>query len=132
MKRFGATPENMGSMDGTAVFMNRIHLMVVIVKAALKGYPVGKHRKKAAMENANEVYKLIDTVDLAELNYDISSHLFRQRIKLLCVMCSAIVSDGYPLGVHRRQAILDNVRMVIEYAFPNQNMELFTSVLKVA
>lgn len=119
-------------MNENDVFKARLHLLVVVIKAALRGYPVGRFRKKSALDNANEIHAQIDTIDLTFLNLKTSSHLFRQRIKLLCIMCSGIVSDEYPLGIYRRQAVLENVGMVIEYAFPRHDLESLHEVFKVA
>lgn len=132
MKRFGADEKRMRAMNEADVFKARLHLMIVVVKAALKGYPVGEFRKNAALENANEVYTQTDKIDLSFLKNKTSSHLFRERIKLLCIMCSAIVSNEYPLGVYRRQAVLDNIDMIVEFAFPQQDMGSIHKTLKVA
>lgn len=132
MKRFGANTNVMQSMDENDVFMARLHLLMVIVKAALKGYPVGEFRKSATIENANEIHRQIDKMVISFLGLSTSSHLFKQRVKLLCVMATAIVSETYPLGIHRREAVLDNLEMIVEYAFPDKQFQLFHDILKVA
>ncbi len=132
MKRFGCRNHLAHSMNENDVFLSRLHLLIVVVKASLKGYPVGKYRKKAGIENANEVYKLISKVDISFMNLESASHLFRERVKLLTVMVSAIIGENYPLGVHRREAMLNNVEIIEEYAFPHKKLKLFDKVLKVA
>lgn len=132
MKRFGPT-HNLNSKTSEAdVFMLRLHLLIVMVKAALKGYPIGRYRKKAALANAADVYNLIATVDISFLNLTTSTHLFKERVKLLSVMATAIISEDYPLGVHRREAVLNNIEMITDYAFPNKHLSLFPDILKVA
>ena len=119
-------------MSENDIFLLRLHLLIIIVKAALKGYPIGKFRKKSALENAAAVHKLISTFDISFLNLKTSSHLFKERVKLLSVMATAIISENYPLGIHRREAMLDNIEMIIEYAFPEKKMALYHEILKVA
>lgn len=132
MKRFGSTNQNMHEMDENEVFMMHLHLLIVMIKAALKGYPAGKHRKEVALNTAGTVHKLISNLDLSFLELKTSSHLFRERVKLLSVMAAAIISENYPLGIHRREAVRDNIEIITEYAFPNKNLELFHEVLRVA
>jgi len=132
MKRFGSTNQNMHEMDENEVFMMHLHLLIVMIKAALKGYPAGKHRKEVALNTAGTVHKLISNLDLSFLELKTSSHLFRERVKLLSVMAAAIISEDYPLGIHRREAVRDNIEIITEYAFPNKNLELFHEVLRVA
>lgn len=132
MKKFGSKNPREEKTTQEDVFLLRLHLLVVMVKAALKGYPIGEHRKKAAMKNASDVHDLVSNLDLSFLNLNTSTHLFKERVKLLSVMTTAIISEEYPLGVHRREAVLDNIKVITEYAFPDQNLALFPDVLKVA
>lgn len=132
MKRFGAESNLNPNIDTDDIFTLRLHLLIVMVKAALKGYPVGEFRKKTALENASAVYNLISNIDISFLKLTSSPHLFKERVKLLSVMATAIISDEYPLGIHRREAVLDNIDVICELAFPQKTVELFTDVLKVA
>lgn len=132
MKRYGSGHTQMRKTTKEDVFLLHLQLMIVVVKAALKGYPIGDYRKRAALENAHLVHKLISTLDVTFLDLKTSSHLFRERVKLLSVMATAIVSETYPLGIYRRQAVLENIDIIHEYAFPQKKMKLFHDVLKVA
>lgn len=132
MKRFGCRNHQAQSMNENDIFLSRLHLLIIVVKAALKGYPVGKYRKKAGIENAGEVHKMISRMDIAFLGLETSPHLFKERVKLLTVMVSAIIGENYPMGVHRREAMLNNIEIIEESAFPNKKLELFDKVLKVA
>ncbi len=132
MKRFGSPDKQMHPMNENDVFLMRLNLLIVIVKASLKGYPLGKFRRKAALDNALIVHKLISTLDISFLNLNTSSHLFKERVKLLSVMATAILSDSCPLGIHRREAVLNNIEMISQYAFPEKNLKLFHKILKVA
>ncbi len=132
MKRFGSKHASTTLTPENYIFLLRLHLLIVMVKAALKGYPVGEYRKKAALDNAASVHHLISEINISFLNLNTSPHLFKERVKLLSVMATAIISDDYPLGIHRREAVLDNIEIIAEYAFPETNIELFPGVLKVA
>ncbi len=132
MKRFGPEKLNAKQSKETDLFLIRLHLLIVMVKASLRGYPVGKYRKQAALDNTTYVHKLISDLDISFLNLNSSTHLFKERVKLLCVMATAIVSEDYPLGIHRREAVMDNIDRIIEYAFPKAKFDLFHDVLKVA
>ncbi len=109
-----------------------LHLLIVIIKASLKGYPTGEFRKAAALNTAGTIHNIISNLDLSFLALKTSSHLFRERVRLLSVMAAAIISEDYPLGIHRREAVMDNIEIITEYAFPNKNLELFHEVLRVA
>lgn len=132
MKRFGATDKTMQPMDENSIFLVRLHLLTVMVKSALKGYPVGEYRKAAVIENANEIHRLVERMDMGFLDLSTSSHLFKQRIKLLCVMAIAIVSESYPLGIHRQQAVMENLETIAGYAFPKKQFQGFYDILRVA
>jgi hypothetical protein len=132
MKRFGSSNNQMRQMDENDMFIMRLHLLIIIVKAALKGYPIGELRKTAALDNAGSVHKLISNLDISFLNLKTSSHIFRESVKLLSIMATAIISEDYPLGIHRRKAVLDNIEMIIDSAFPRESLKLFHEVLKVA
>jgi hypothetical protein len=131
MKRFGIAHISNKKRDDTHLFLMRLHLLIVMVKAKLKGYPGGDFRKKAALETANSIFKAIPRVNFSFLGRA-SSHLFKERVKLLSVMATAIICEDYPLGVHRREAVLDNIEMITQIAFPSQDLSLFHDVLMAA
>lgn len=132
MKRFGSSRSQMRPMNENEVFLLRLNLLIVIVKAAIKGYPVGKDRKAAAVKTANMVHKLIQDLDISFLELKTPSHFLKERIKLLSVMATAIIREDYPLGVHRKEAVLDNIEIITECAFSKKNLKLFHEILKVA
>ena len=131
MKRFGATLVRSKKMDDTHLFLMRLHLLIVMVKAKLKGYPAGEHRKEAVLENAASLFKTIPNINISFLG-NTSSHLFRERVKLLTVMATAIICEDYPLGIHRREAVMDNIEIIIQTTFPRQKLSLFHDVLMAA
>lgn len=134
MKRFGASNMNTDTVGNDHIFTTRLHLLVIMVKATLNGYPIGSYRKKAVIENAKALHRLLSDSDisLALLNFNTSSHIFKQRIELLCVMATAIVSETYPLGSHRQKAVQENLDTIVNIAFPKAKMELYEDLLNVA
>jgi hypothetical protein len=132
MKRFGASDKSMGPMDESQVFWMRLHLLTVIVKAALKGYPIGDFRQAAAIETASQIRRQIIQMEIPFLKSSTASHLFKQRVKLLCIMATAIVSESYPLGIHRQEAVLDNLQSIVESAFSQKQEQFIYDILKVA
>jgi hypothetical protein len=131
MKRLGSAHISNKKRDDTQLFLMRLHLLIVMVKAKLKGYPGGDFRKKAALETATLIFKATPRVNFLFLGRA-SSHLFKERVKLLSVMATAIICEDYPLGVHRREAVLDNIEMITQIGFPSQNLSLFHDVLMAA
>lgn len=133
MKRFGndlTSPDT--EMDACHIFRMRLYLLIVMVKARLAGYPVGKFRKQAVLENAAMLHRDISKIDIRFSASTSSNHLFKERVKLLSVMATAMISDDYPLGVHRRAAILDNIEIITKTAFPKQEFALVHEILKAA
>jgi hypothetical protein len=61
-----------------------------------------------------------------------SLHLFKELVKLLSVMATAIISDDFSLGIHRREAVLDSIERIRKYAFLEKSLELFHDVMRVA
>ena len=133
MKRFGCPKEQMGKpMDPPHIFHQRLQLLIVMVKAKLKGYPVGQYRKAAVVENAALLHKGCARIDIRLPGAHASTHLFKERVKLLSIMASAMISDEYPLGLHRREAVLENMDSIIATVFPKQEIPLFHDILMAA
>jgi len=119
-------------MEDTHIFLLRLHLLIVMVKAKLKGYPVGAYRKEAVLENSASVFKAIAKLNSSFFSSNPASHLFKERVKLLSVMATAIICEDYPLGIHRREAVLDNIEIIIQTVFPRQKISLFHDILMAA
>ena len=119
-------------MDPLHLFRQRLYLIIVMVKAKLKGYPAGEFRKKAVLENAAYLHKACSRIDIRLPDDRASVHLFKERVKLLSIMATAIISDDYPLGLHRREAVLENIESITAAAFPKQELLFFHEVLTAA
>ena len=123
MIRFGAPAREMRSMTDEDIFFLRLQMMIVMVKAYLKGYPLGERRKEAIIENSRHIFyqslhctsRSISVLgDKEGRSDDQFIHLFCQRVQLLSVMATSFAS-GHPMGSYRRQAVADNVNHISGY-----------------
>lgn len=100
-----------------------------MAKAYLNGYPLGKYRKQAIAENANQVFyhslKLVsEYAALKDHGLDTQTHtfskietpeenIFYQRVQLLAVMAKTMVRDR-PINNFRKKAFTDNLNKICE------------------
>ena len=122
MIRLGAEPSKMREIELDDVFMSRLQLLIIMSKAYLSGYPLGRHRVKSILENANHVK--LEAVGLEEdlkwfkkdaafndaLGFDSA---FYQRVKLLSVMAEAI-AKGHDLESQKKEALEKNLNALCE------------------
>lgn len=122
MIRLGAEPSKMREIELDDVFMSRLQLLIIMSKAYLSGFPLGRHRIKSILENANHVKS--EAVGLEEdlewfkkdaafndtLGFDSA---FYQRVKLLSVMAEAI-AKGHELESHKKEALEKNLNTLCE------------------
>lgn len=133
MKRFGSVPPSTAQqMDPLHLFHQRLYLIIIMVKAKLKAYPVGEYRRMAVLDTAAHLHKACARIDIPLPGGQYAGHLFKERVKLLCVMATAVISEDYPLGIHRREAILDNIETVVHMAFPKKEFPLYHEILMAA
>jgi len=146
MIKFGPMPVDMKEMSSDDIFLSRLKLLIIMVKAYLIGYPIGKYRKHAIIENAHYVFYRamhLNTETVQRENQAIYSqtnviytgetsewHLIQQRVQLLAVMAKAL-AEGCPTGKFRIRAInenLDEICKTLIIDFPLKDMNF----LKVA
>lgn len=110
-------------MTDEDILFLRIHLLVIMARGYLKGYPVGEKRKTAIIENARHVFR--QSREYAKRSIVVhtqkegrsdgrSTHLFCQRVQLLAMMAEAF-STGHRLENYRLQALVDNVNTISNY-----------------
>jgi hypothetical protein len=130
MLRLGKAALDSREMDLDDIFISRLKLLLLMGKAFIDGLPLGEHRRRAMLENAQHVET--ESIDIGGLtakhpyqhassgpmNFD---HLFYQRVKLLAVMIKAI-AKGYPMGEHRKTALIENMDIICQtLAFNSQD-----------
>jgi hypothetical protein len=122
MLRLGSEPGMMREMELDDIFISRLQLLIIMSKAYLGGYPLGKNRVKSILENVE--YVKTDAIGLAEdleffdkaedvnggLNFD---RIFYQRVKLLAVMAEAF-AKGHSLEPHKKEALEKNLNSICE------------------
>ncbi len=128
MIRYGAAEQEMRRMETDDLLVSRLKLLIVMAKAYLKGYPLGRYRRQAIHQNARYVFYeavLRTGKQPSESPGDASSHhasgvkkhmdhLFLQRAQLLAVMLNAFI-EGKSDGNFRNKAMAENVDHICEY-----------------
>ena len=133
MLRLGANPLNMKEMDLDDIFTSRLQLLIIMAKAYLNEYPLGKYRARAVIENANHV-----EIEAEELGIDLrrmqgkgdmtpehyADHAFYQRVQLLARMAKAF-AKGNPGDPYRKEALKRNLEHICnQIAFYRQINEI--------
>jgi len=106
------------------IFLSRLKLLIIMVKAYLKNYPIGKYLKSAMIENAHYVFynslQLISETDFIKNHEpdnqpDITTeieiedeHVFHQKVQLLAVMVKAVAENRFT-GDFKKNALQDNL-----------------------
>ncbi len=122
MLLLGADPEKSREMDLDDIFLSRLTLLIVMMKAHIEGYPMGKVRKNAVLENARHVES--ECIDLGRLVPGLKTgpeksqsmdfdHVFYQRVKLLAAMSITIVKDE-KVENHRKKSLKENLQIICE------------------
>lgn len=129
MIRFGPSAEEMRKMSKNDIFSSRLKLLIIMAKSYLKGYPVGKFRKQAIIENSRNIfYKSLQLVSETVLSEDRNSkaptgtdskkdideaYIFHQRVQLLTVMARAFAENRLK-GPSKEKAFQDNLSRICE------------------
>ena len=129
MIKFGPMPGDMREMSSDDIFLSRLKLLIIMVKAYLIGCPLGKFRKHAIIESAHYIFyraMQMNTESQQRENHILDSqtnvictgessewHHFHQRVQLLAVMAKALV-EGCPTGKFRIRAINENLDKICE------------------
>ena len=139
MLRLGANPLNMKEMDLDDIFTARLQLLIIMAKAYLNEYPLGKYRTMAVTENAEHVKIEAEALEVelrrmhtgAELIAEhYADHAFYQRVQLLARMAKAF-AQGNPGDAYRKEALKRNLDHICsQIAFYRQINEI--DFLKVA
>jgi hypothetical protein len=99
----------MNNMSEHYLFTSRLKLLIIMARAYLNGCPLGKYRKQAIVENANQVfYHSLQWVSESDAiknhGLDTQTHafstletfeenMFYKRVQLLAVMAKTIARD---------------------------------------
>ena len=137
MKNFELTSEDMRAKCVNDIFLSRLKLLIIMAKAYLKNYPIGKYRKTAIIENAHHVFYHSLKLTISETQSGITSEVkteeeqeFHKRVQLLAVMAKAIAEDRLT-GDLKIKVLQDNLNRLCEiliFSFHDKDMKF----LKVA
>jgi len=141
--KLGPPPEETRQMSSNDIYLSRLKLLIIMAKAYLKNYPVGKYRKSAIIENARHVFyhslQLISETDFLE-NYEPESqsgiipeieieeeHEFHKRVQLLAVMLKAVAENRLAEDF-RKKALRDNLDKICDtqiFKFQIEDLDFF-------
>ncbi len=111
------------------IFLSRLKLLIIMAKAYLKKYPIGKYRKSAVIENAHHVF--YHSLQLVSETFFFEKHepesrsgitseieieeerVFHQRVKLLAVMVKALAEDRLT-GHISKMALQNNLNRICD------------------
>ena len=129
MIKFGPPSGKMRAMSIDDIFLSRLKLLIIMAKAYLKNYTIGKYRKTAIIENAHHVFyhslRLVSETNSFENHASKSQsgitseieieeeHVFHQRVQLLAVMAKALAENRLT-GHIRKKALRDNLDRICD------------------
>jgi hypothetical protein len=129
MPKFKPISGEINNVSEHHLFTSRLKLLIIMARAYLTGCPLGKYRKQAIVENANQVFyhslqwisesaafknHALDTQTHAFSRLERSEeNMFYKRVQLLAVMAKTIGSDR-PMNKFRKKALADNLNKICE------------------
>jgi hypothetical protein len=120
MMELGPTSEEMRKMTLDDIFLSRLKLLIIMAKAYLRDFPIGKYRKLAIIENAHSVFyhslQLINSEILPGIPSEVEieeEKEFHRRVQLLAVMAKEL-AEGRLTGDIRKKALRDNLDRICE------------------
>ena len=132
MTKLNPISEEMSNLSEHYVFTSRLKLLIIMTNAYLNGCPLGKYRKQAIAENANQVfYHSLQLVSeyAAQKDHglDTQTHtvskietpeenIFYQRVQLVAVIAKTMVRN-HPINNFRKKALTDNLNKICEALF---------------
>jgi hypothetical protein len=124
----GPISEEMRSMTLDDIFLSRLKLLIIMAKAYLKDFPIGKYRKSAIIENAHSVFyhsmHLINSEIQSSIPYEVETQEekeFHRSVQLLAVMVKELAEDRLT-GDIKKKALKDNLDKICEMLIFNFNV----------
>ena len=117
------------AMSVNDIFLSRLKLLIIMAKAYLKNYPIGRYRKSAIINNARHIFyhslQLISETNFSE-NHESESQsgitsemdieeerVFHQRVQLLAVMVKAVAENRLTENF-RKKALQENLDRICD------------------
>jgi predicted transcriptional regulator len=146
MMKLEPTSEETKAMSMNDIFLSRLKLLIIMAKAYLKNYPIGRYRKSAIIDNAHHVfYHSLRSISEKKIfeNHELKSQSgitsevkaeeeqeFHKRVQLLAVMAKAMAENRLT-GNYRKKALQDNLDRICEILIFSFHLK-GVSFLKVA
>jgi hypothetical protein len=129
MMKLGPTSGETKAMSVHDIFLSRLKLLIIMAKAYLKNYPIGRYRKSAIIDNAHHVFycslQLVSQGNFSE-NHESENHLritsemdieeereFHRRVQLLAVMAKAVAENRLTENF-RKNALQENLDRICD------------------
>ncbi|HSQ86739.1 MAG TPA: hypothetical protein VLM43_18665 [Desulfobacterales bacterium] len=146
MIKLGPATKEMRAMLVNDIFLSRLKLLIIMAKACLKNYPMGRYRKSSIIDNAHYVFyhslHLISQTSFSENHEsercsEIASEMdiedereLHQRVQLLAVMVKAVAENRLTDNFRKKafQENLDRICDILTLSFHIKDLEF----LKVA
>jgi len=121
--------KEMKEMSIDDIFLSHLKLIIIIAKAFLKNYPIGKYKKSAVIENVHHVFyhslQMINQINFSENNGSeshpaVTSKLdteeectFYRKVQLLAVMVKAVAENRLIDNI-RKNALQENLDRICD------------------
>jgi hypothetical protein len=129
MMKFGPTSGETKAMSVHDIFLSRLKLLIIMAKAYLKNYPIGRYRKSAIIDNAHHVFyyslQLVSLGNFSE-NHESENQLritsemdieeereFHRRVQLLAVMVKSVAENRLTENF-RKNALQENLDRICD------------------
>jgi hypothetical protein len=129
MIKLGPTPGEMRAMSIDDIFLSRLKLLMIMAKAYLKNYPMGKYRKSAVIENTHHVFyhslQLVSEINVFEKHESESrsgispetemeeERDLHRRVQLLAVVVKA-AAENRLTGNFRKKDLQENLDRICD------------------
>lgn len=137
MIRLGANLFQMRSFRDHDLLYSRLKLLALMAKTYLANLELGFWQSQSMRRNADDLAGFLPYWNDLLNHYDTDrhrfaaiqlDHIFYQRVKLLMIMIKSL-SEGNPMGVHRRAAMQNNLDYVCEtlehlHALPRPSLQV--------
>jgi len=129
MMKLEPASKEMKEMSIDDIFLSHLKLIIIIAKAFLKNYPIGKYKKSAVIENVHHVFyhslQMINQINFSENNGSeshpaVTSKLdteeectFYRKVQLLAVMVKAVAENRLIDNI-RKNALQENLDRICD------------------
>jgi len=128
MMKLGPTSGETKAMSVNDIFLSRLKLLIIMAKAYLKNYPIGKYSLQ--LINETDFFENHESESQSGINSEIEieeEYVFHQKVQLLAVMVKA-VAENRLTGDSRKKALQDNLDRICDtliFKFHIKDLDFF-------